>query len=176
MQHFSELTFFNCYNVLVGVEGEKIIFAHHFKNDSDKEDIIRAEKVFFPGLCYDDSALEPFVIDLTDYGEGKKVDPAKVKVKFSRGTDFEQAVWKTLRTVKRGTVVTYKQLAEKSGYSGAQQAVGQAMSKNYLLLFVPCHRVVASNGKLGGFSAGIDLKKALLDLENVHYGRKGKTS
>jgi len=174
MQYFSDTIFFDNFNLLVGMEGEEMIFAHHFKDKKAKDDLIRLEKVYFPHLSKDDRALEPIFKNLIDYGKGKNIDPAKVKVKFSRGTDFEQAVWKTLRRTRKGTVITYKRLAEKAGYSKAQQAVGQAMSKNYLLLFVPCHRVIASGGKLGGFSAGVDLKKVLLNLEKVNIERAGK--
>ena len=79
-----------------------------------------------------------------------------------------------LRKTGKGSIITYKQLAENAGYPNAQQAVGQAMSKNYLLLFVPCHRVIANQGKLGGFSAGIELKQTLLKLEKANIERQGR--
>ncbi len=64
-----------------------------------------------------------------------------------------------------GETRSYKWLAGEAGSPRAYRAVGQAMAKNPFPLVVPCHRVVASDGSLGGFSGGLDLKKALLDLE-----------
>lgn len=174
MQYFSEMAFLG-FNLLAGIEGEEMIFTHLLKDRNEKETLIQLEKIYFPHLKENNRALKPVFKNLTDYANGKNFDPASVKVKFSRGTDFERGVWKTLRqTTRKGSVISYKELAEKAGYNRAQQAVGQAMSKNYLLLFVPCHRVIASNGKPGGFSAGIDLKRILLNLEEVNLGRPGK--
>ncbi|MCK4837019.1 MAG: MGMT family protein, partial [Candidatus Aminicenantes bacterium] len=93
-------------------------------------------------------------------------DPAAIEVIFSRGTAFEKHIWKTLKIIKKGETISYQQLGEKAGFPNAQRAVGRAMAKNYLLLFVPCHRVIARGNGLGGFSAGINKKKFLLALEN----------
>jgi len=81
-----------------------------------------------------------------------------------RGTPFQRDVWQALRTVPYGGTITYAELARRSGHDGAWRAVGAANGANPLPLFVPCHRVVASDG-LGGFRGGRDLKRRLLALE-----------
>lgn len=81
------------------------------------------------------------------------------------GTDFEQRVYSALLNVRYGEVISYGGLALKIGSKGAQRAVGRALGQNPLLFIVPCHRVIRSDGTLGGFSAGLALKRYLLNLE-----------
>lgn len=80
-------------------------------------------------------------------------------------TLFERKVYKAILTIPLGQVRTYKWVARKIGSPKASRAVGQALKKNPYLLILPCHRVVASGGKLGGYSQGLKKKKMLLELE-----------
>lgn len=82
------------------------------------------------------------------------------------GTEFEQRVWEELHKVGYGERVSYGELARRCGLPMGARAVGGAVGRNPLLLVVPCHRVVAADGSIGGFSAGTDLKRKLLALEN----------
>jgi methylated-DNA-[protein]-cysteine S-methyltransferase len=81
-------------------------------------------------------------------------------------TPFRKKVMQELRKVPAGATVTYGELASIAGSPGAARAVGNVMATNPVPLFVPCHRVVATDG-LGGFSGGLDLKRALLNLEKA---------
>ena len=81
------------------------------------------------------------------------------------GTDFQQKVWQQLRQIPYGTTVTYGQLAQRTNSS--PRAVGNAVGKNPVLLFIPCHRVLGQNGKLTGYSGGLERKKKLLAIENI---------
>lgn len=92
-----------------------------------------------------------------------------------KGSTFQRDVLTSLREVPYGETISYKELAEAAGYSGAWQAVGQVMKANPLPLIYPCHRVVKSDGSLGGFNGGPELKQVLLALEykNPQPGRKG---
>ena len=82
-----------------------------------------------------------------------------------QGTQFQQQVWSALRKIPLGRVATYGEIAAHIGRPGGARAVGQACGRNPAVLFVPCHRAVAANGKLGGFGGGLSLKKALLRHE-----------
>jgi len=82
-----------------------------------------------------------------------------------RGTDFQKRVWSELSKIPYGKTVSYKKIAEKLGNKKALRAVGQANSKNPVCIIIPCHRVINANGKLGGYSAGLLVKKRLLELE-----------
>lgn len=84
------------------------------------------------------------------------------------GTDFQKRVWRALCKVPYGTTVTYGALAAAVGCPGAARAVGGAVGANPILILVPCHRAVAAGG-LGGFSAGLDAKRALLEVEHIVF-------
>ncbi|MFH1440861.1 MAG: MGMT family protein [Candidatus Omnitrophota bacterium] len=80
-------------------------------------------------------------------------------------TDFAKKVYKAVLTIPLGQVRTYKWVAEKAGCPSACRAVGQVLKNNPYPLIIPCHRVVESNGKLGGYIWGKNSKKVILDLE-----------
>lgn len=81
------------------------------------------------------------------------------------GTDFQKKVWKELTRIPYGQTRTYKDMASAIGNKNASRAVGMANNKNPLMIVVPCHRVIGTNGKLVGYAGGLDMKKELLDLE-----------
>lgn len=81
------------------------------------------------------------------------------------GTPFQQEVWTALRAIPYGETRTYGQVAAAVGRPRAARAVGMANHCNPLLIVTPCHRVVGANGALTGFAAGLDMKRALLALE-----------
>jgi O-6-methylguanine DNA methyltransferase len=83
-----------------------------------------------------------------------------------RGTDFQKKVWTALRRVPYGKTISYGELAEAAGSPSAVRACGTANGSNPAPLFVPCHRVIASDGSLGGFGGGLPLKRRLLALES----------
>jgi methylated-DNA-[protein]-cysteine S-methyltransferase len=82
-----------------------------------------------------------------------------------RGTLFQVRVWQELLQIPFGTTRTYGDIAEIIGHPTAFRAVGSANGRNNLPVFIPCHRVLAAGGKLGGFTGGIGLKKRLLAHE-----------
>ena len=82
------------------------------------------------------------------------------------GTEFQKKVWDALRQIPYGETRTYKDIATVVGNPKASRAVGMANHKNPLMIVVPCHRVIGTGGKLVGYAGGLDMKKALLDLEN----------
>ncbi len=81
------------------------------------------------------------------------------------GTPFEMEVWTALQNIPYGSTVTYGELAAGLGKPGAARAVGSANGRNPIPIVVPCHRVIAAGGKLGGYGGGLTLKRQLLDLE-----------
>lgn len=84
---------------------------------------------------------------------------------LSQGTVFQQRVWKMLQTVPYGQLRSYRQLASSVGGRRYARAVGGAVGANPLPIVVPCHRIVAQDGSLGGFSCGLPAKRRLLALE-----------
>ncbi|CUQ66436.1 methylated-DNA--[protein]-cysteine S-methyltransferase [Candidatus Nitrospira inopinata] len=101
---------------------------------------------------------------LLDYmsGVGKTFD---VPIDCSSGTVFQRLVWRTLRRIPYGTVRSYQWVADRVGGRAYARAVGNAVGANPLPIVIPCHRVVAHDRSLGGFSGGLSMKRKLLALE-----------
>lgn len=85
-----------------------------------------------------------------------------------KGSDFEKKVWKALLEIPYGETVTYKKIASLVGSPNASRAVGTACGKNHIPYIIPCHRVLATNGKLGGYNGGLPLKQKMLHYEMSH--------
>ena len=108
---------------------------------------------------------------LDDYFAGKQTENAVMGAKkdgqitvLPRGTMFQQRVLQALLTIPYGETVSYGELAQMVGCKSAQ-AVGQAVGANPIALLIPCHRVIAAHGKLGGYAYGQEIKKRLLNIE-----------
>ena len=85
-----------------------------------------------------------------------------------QGSPFQEKVWNILRSIPYGETWTYKQVAIQAGCPLGARAVGQANHYNPIPILIPCHRVVQSGGKLGGYAGGLDVKTFLLELESSH--------
>ncbi len=96
-------------------------------------------------------------------GELSAIDDVPVR---QRSGEFLEHAWDVLRTVPAGAPVTYTEYAAKSGRPAAVRAAASACARNAAALFVPCHRVLRSDGTLGGFRWGVDVKRRLLEHES----------
>jgi len=92
-----------------------------------------------------------------------------LKPLFMTGSVFERKVWNAARKISFGKTSNYGLIAAAAGSPRAGRAAGNALGKNPVIIIVPCHRVIKSDGSYGGFSAGPDLKKKLLELEGISY-------
>ncbi len=109
--------------------------------------------------------LAGFVRQLRDYFAGKPVEFDLTVLDLSGATDFQQRVRTVVAAIPPGETMSYAAVAAAAGSPGAARAVGTVMSGNPFPLAIPCHRVIAANGKLGGFGGGLDMKRWLLDHE-----------
>lgn len=112
-----------------------------------------------------DNVIEQCVRELGEYFKGErksfgvKINPGV------HGTPFQQSVWEELRQIPYGETISYKTLAERISGSNYSRAVANANGKNPISIIIPCHRVIASNNTLGGYTGGLDKKKLLLSVE-----------
>ncbi|MFC1918301.1 methylated-DNA--[protein]-cysteine S-methyltransferase [Chloroflexota bacterium] len=120
------------------------------------EDISLAEK----DMLLFDSIMKRLI----DHFTGHRTE-FQDELDLSGATEFQRRVWQTARKIPHGETRTYKWLAEEIQQPKAARAVGQALGKNPLPIIIPCHRVLAHDGSLGGFTGGIEWKKYLLKLE-----------
>jgi methylated-DNA-[protein]-cysteine S-methyltransferase len=88
------------------------------------------------------------------------------------GTEFQKQVWEKLQHIEIGNTISYKHLATQIGGISKTRAVASAIARNPILIIIPCHRVIGSDGLLTGFSGGIELKGALLVHEGLNQYRK----
>jgi methylated-DNA-[protein]-cysteine S-methyltransferase len=107
---------------------------------------------------------------LGQYLEGQREDFDVALAKTPPGTDFQRQVWFTLADIPYGETISYAELARRVGRPTAFRAVGQANGANPFPVFLPCHRVIASGGKIGGYGGGLSLKRKLLALEGHPLG------
>jgi len=140
-------------------------------------------RLLLAGIDDQTSRVNEFVLALNDSVSIKKINNCnclialldsfyagkKVSLKLSpKGTAFQMKVWNKLVAIPFGQTKNYKQIAIEIGNPKACRAVGNACGKNPILLLIPCHRVIASDKTLGGFSASFSLKKTLLEIEGAN--------
>ena len=117
------------------------------------------------------AASANFIKELALYFQGSNAGFSQ-QIRFLTGTDFERKIWLSLKEIPYGETRTYKWIAEKAGSPSATRAAGQALSKNPVPIVLPCHRVIESDGSVGGYSSGINMKIRLLELE--YYSKMNK--
>ena len=121
-------------------------------------------------------AVAAVIAQAVRYFAGERIDFAAVELDLSCVDPFRRAVYEALRQVEFGETVTYGELAKRAGATQPQAAqdVGIAMARNPVPLIIPCHRVLAAGGKLGGFSAPgrTEAKERMLALEGVFVGNQ----
>jgi len=101
--------------------------------------------------------------ELDEYFSGKRKEFTVPLI--TTGTEFQNKVWNELLRIPYGKTISYKEEAEKINQKNAFRAVANANGKNKLSIIIPCHRVIASDGKLSGYGGGVDKKKFLISLE-----------
>jgi methylated-DNA-[protein]-cysteine S-methyltransferase len=103
---------------------------------------------------------------LEDYFIGTPPDFSSLPLDL-QGTSFQRRVWHALQAIPWGATVSYGELARRLDHPRAGRAVGQAVGANPLPIIIPCHRVIAAGGKLGGYGGGLDRKRWLLHHEGA---------
>ena len=119
-----------------------------------------------PLECRMSSQLRKAQTQLTDYLAGARRS-FDLPLDLSRGTRFQQKVWRTLRRVSYGRLRSYRWVAVRVGGRQYARAVGNAVGANPMPIVIPCHRIVAQDASLGGFSGGLPTKRKLLTLEGT---------
>ena len=116
-------------------------------------------------LDLDNEHTRQAAFELLEYFEGKRKD-FSVNLDWDGHSEFYKSVWSYLVNIPIGETRSYGEIAKQLNNPGASRAVGLANGKNPIMIIVPCHRVIGSNGALTGFASGIDIKEQLLAHEN----------
>ncbi len=110
--------------------------------------------------------LDPERRQFGEYFEGKRRH-FELPVEIRWGTPFQRKVLEAANEIPFGQCECYTDLAERIGHPKAQRAVGNALGKNPVAIVIPCHRVVAAGGRLGGYTGGLDIKRTLMSIEGI---------
>ena len=133
---------------------------------SEKAFLTRLKEKFSGEIIRNDQKNRDALGQLKKYLKGDlKLFDCKTDFK---GTPFQKKVWSALAKIPYGQTRSYKEIAQSIGHPKAFRAVGNANGQNSIPLIIPCHRVIESNGGLGGFGHGIEVKRRLLDFEKTH--------
>jgi O-6-methylguanine DNA methyltransferase len=116
---------------------------------------------------------EEVEIKISNYLAGRTPD-IDLKPYFLTGSDFEKKIWLSTIKIPYGAAISYKELAQKAGFTRAWRAAGTALNHNPVMLIVPCHRVIKSSGEIGFFGRDTKIKEFLLNLENISKNKKIK--
>jgi methylated-DNA-[protein]-cysteine S-methyltransferase len=106
--------------------------------------------------------------------EGKAVDFDLDMITLERCSEFQKRVLLAEYRIPRGWISTYGRIARHLGMPGGARAVGGALARNPFPIIIPCHRAIGANSELGGFRGGLEMKRALLELEGVEFSQTGK--
>ena len=104
---------------------------------------------------------------LKSYFAGRPADAAPFTVDLAGHTEFQTQVLERVRAIPRGETLSYGELAAEVGRPGAARAVGATMASNPVCVIIPCHRVVAADGGLGGYGGGLPMKRRMLEMEGA---------
>jgi len=135
---------------------------------TENEFISQIEHQFDEPVYFDPDATKPALEQVRAYLDGER-SSFDLPTDISLLTEFQQQVLEATRQIPRGRIATYMDIARKIGKPKAVRAVGQALGHNPIPIVIPCHRVIASNGSLGGYSGGggLETKAKLLQLEGA---------
>jgi len=146
--------------------GKGLVLAHYLRTPGGIEKALEPLHRGGADLEHRDEAftLEKRVFDR--YFDGKREDFDSLSLDYCLGTPYQRRVWEAARSIAYGETAAYKDVALMLMSRGFQ-SVGQALNRNPLIIVVPCHRVIGADGGLGGFGAGLELKRYLLGLEHI---------
>ena len=150
---------------LIAIADNTYLYALNFINDSAPKSVGNILNTYAANLVFNEKPiLLQTKAQLNKYFKGELKD-FSIPLKLT-GTDFQKKVWQALLQIPYGKTISYKQESINIGNEKAFRAVANANGKNPISIIIPCHRVINSNGKLGGYTGGIKKKVFLLGLEN----------
>lgn len=152
----------------IGIIGSDNV-VHHLKLGYADEKHLRRDLNSLMGAAEESDWYPELREKLQAYAGGQRVSFTQIRCEFPPTTPFQQDVLDYVKRIPYGQVKSYGEVAAAVGNPGAARAVGTVMSHNRIPLIIPCHRVVASSGKIGNYSCprGNEMKKWLLDLEGA---------
>lgn len=155
--------------------GPKGVLAIHYGAEPSALELRRIVRSYGPGVLPDARRADPVARELDQYFRGKR-RAFDIAFDLSPLTPFQRRILAATARVPYGEVSTYARVAARSGSEKGMRAAGQALGSNPIPIIVPCHRILASDGTLGGYAGGLDAKRRLLALERDEVPAGGWSS
>ncbi|MFB0564721.1 MAG: methylated-DNA--[protein]-cysteine S-methyltransferase [Candidatus Aminicenantaceae bacterium] len=165
MLFYSSLRF-SLGHIFLAKSKKGLSLAQFVRDKNQLEILIKSLKNKHPVLSLNESKFLQEKELFERYFKGENEDFTSLLIDFISGTSYQKKVWLETRKITFGETRSYKFLAQQLNHKG-YRSVGQALAQNPLIIVIPCHRVIKSDGTLGGFSAGLKIKKYLLQLEGI---------
>jgi O-6-methylguanine DNA methyltransferase len=147
----------------LGASRENVVLADFTHRPMMAAQLASVRRRIGPTVAGDSPLLDAVESQLQEYFSGERISfdlPID-----EPGSAFQERVWTSLRDIPYGETISYRELAARVGVPAGSRAVGRANGANRIAIIVPCHRVIAAGGGLGGYGGGLDAKRRLLDLE-----------
>jgi methylated-DNA-[protein]-cysteine S-methyltransferase len=132
-------------------------------NDNEKKFLKKVKAYLNDELVKTGSGISYEISQIKDYFKGKRKS-FDLKV-YLKGTGFQTAIWQELSETEYGETISYSELAKRAGSRNAFRAAATCCAINPVPIIIPCHRVIAKDGSIGGFGGGIEMKRKMLEIE-----------
>lgn len=149
---------------MIAIADSNHLYACIFEGDSTITTIEKLLKSYSAKIIFENNKIIQLTKSQLDKYFNKELKNFSIPLKLT-GTEFQKQVWQELCKIPYGKTISYLEESKNIGKPTAFRAVANANGKNLFSIIIPCHRVIASNGKLGGYTGGLDKKKYLLKLE-----------
>ncbi|HWA06905.1 MAG TPA: methylated-DNA--[protein]-cysteine S-methyltransferase [Ignavibacteria bacterium] len=137
-------------------------------NDNEKRFLAKLNSYLNDKAVKKPAELSYEISQIKDYFSGRRSN-FDMKI-YLKGTGFQTSVWQALAGTVYGETISYSELAKRTGNKKAVRAAATSCAVNPVPIIIPCHRVIAKNGSIGGFGGGIEMKRFMLDMERKNSG------
>ncbi len=137
-------------------------------NDNEKRFLAKLNSYLNDKAVKKPAELSYEISQIKDYFSGRRSN-FDMKI-YLKGTGFQTSVWQALAGTVYGETISYSELAKRTGNKKAVRAAATSCAVNPVPIIIPCHRVIAKNGSIGGFGGGIEMKSFMLDMERKNSG------
>ena len=165
---------FDTFTIVWKETGSDIEVQHIYLSDHELKSEVKALESFKQIKIGSSSAITLLGEKIQQFLKGENIQFDLGLLDFNRCYEIQKRVLLVEYKIPRGWVSTYKRIANKIGIPKGARVVGNALAKNPFPIIIPCHRAIKTNGDLGGFQGGINMKRRLLELEGIEFSERGK--
>lgn len=165
---------FDTFTIVWKETGSNLLIQRIFLSDPQLKSEVKAQESFNQVKPQSSSLIASLGEKVQRFLRGKDVEFDLALLDFTKCSEVQKRVLIADYGIPRGWISTYKRIANHIGIPKGARVVGNALAHNPFPIIIPCHRAIKSNGELGGYQGGINMKRALLELEGIVFTDKGK--